>query len=275
VDELKSVIYLKDKPIASVSASQGLQIEGNEAYVPQVLRFPDQVITRDDPEAFVANLYRELSGSYVRASKPLNTVEKLTKQPPRPGLVPQSGDPEHPVRWVRPQEQEEAKPKTGLTSEDMLNANDAAEEIADRLDDSLTDAQSDDIAFILTTFSDLKNPNNTVLRNSEGGLEAVATRRIEYTGGGQYSMYVDELATHPKNLAWAGHPDRMRGAGTRMLVQLAQEALQNKASSLQLYSRPSAVPFYEKIGFKKSDISRESAVHMVIQLGGLRELAAL
>jgi DNA topoisomerase I len=33
----------------------------------------------------------------------------ISKQPPRPGLVPQSGDPEHPVRWVRPDRETEGR----------------------------------------------------------------------------------------------------------------------------------------------------------------------
>jgi len=36
----------------------------------------------------------------------------LAKQgPPRPGLVPKSGDPEHPVRWIRPTGVQGASPK--------------------------------------------------------------------------------------------------------------------------------------------------------------------
>ncbi len=39
----------------------------------------------------------------------MSKLRELTKAgPPRPGLVPQSGDPEHPKRWVRPEDAEES-----------------------------------------------------------------------------------------------------------------------------------------------------------------------
>ncbi len=53
--------------------------------------------------------------------------ELIKAGPPRPGLVPQSGDPEHPGRWVRPEDNEpsEAKVRRGelwRTSKDDLFA---------------------------------------------------------------------------------------------------------------------------------------------------------
>ncbi len=43
----------------------------------------------------------------VRMSRKLRELTKAG--PPRPGLVPQSGDPEHPVRWIRPKTQESSQ----------------------------------------------------------------------------------------------------------------------------------------------------------------------
>lgn len=54
----------------------------------------------------------------------LSILERLTRLagPPHPGLVPQSGDPEHPVRWVRPEgadvEQKPAASKVGRAFKD-------------------------------------------------------------------------------------------------------------------------------------------------------------
>ncbi len=37
-------------------------------------------------------------------------IPVIRKQPPRPGLVPQSGNPEHPVRWIRPEGEQRLDP---------------------------------------------------------------------------------------------------------------------------------------------------------------------
>lgn len=45
--------------------------------------------------------------------KSIHKLEKLMKAgPPPPGLVPQSGDPEHPIRWIRPKEDAAPKQET-------------------------------------------------------------------------------------------------------------------------------------------------------------------
>ncbi len=43
------------------------------------------------------------------------------KGPPRPGLVPQSGNPEHPGRWVRPSEGGSSKPVSSSTQQASVN----------------------------------------------------------------------------------------------------------------------------------------------------------
>lgn len=47
----------------------------------------------------------ELYSKYEGTTPDLAVLPRVTKQgPPRLGLVPQSGDPQHPYRWVRPKE---------------------------------------------------------------------------------------------------------------------------------------------------------------------------
>ncbi len=49
--------------------------------------------------------YPDLAGGKMMKTQVIQGLEKLIKVgPPRPGLVPQSGDPEHPGRWVRPED---------------------------------------------------------------------------------------------------------------------------------------------------------------------------
>ncbi len=64
-----------------------------------------EVIFGEDPDPEMAA--HDMAGK--GANDWIKTVHK--QGPPRPGLVPQSGDPEHPVRWIKPKGDNVEKPK--------------------------------------------------------------------------------------------------------------------------------------------------------------------
>lgn len=59
--------------------------------------------------------------------------------------------------------------------------------------------------------------------------------------------YVEYLATNPLNLIGEG----ISGAGTTALASIAEDALAMGLKEMKLYALDKAIPFYEKIGFKR------------------------
>ena len=109
------------KPFADIGTKEGLAQRLSTYFgesASKYLRMPrselqsvfDDVVRRDRQGMITAVEQRVPAGQYRTGGKMMKTqviqgLEKLIKVgPPRPGLVPQSGDPEHPGRWVRPED---------------------------------------------------------------------------------------------------------------------------------------------------------------------------
>ena len=70
---------------------------------------------------------KEEKGLVTDMPGPARGVEK--QGPPRPGLIPQSGDPQHPVRWVRPEEQGAPTDKPSQVSESSIDQRKVVQEV--------------------------------------------------------------------------------------------------------------------------------------------------
>ncbi len=94
------------------------------------------------------------------------------------------------------------------------------------------------------------SPKSTrAILNKKGELEAIAS-----IGETKDSLYVNDLATAPKNLD-KKDPGYVRGNGTKMIAEIAKESLdRGKKGRITLNALPQAIPFYEKVGFKITSV---------------------
>jgi hypothetical protein len=112
----------------------------------------------------------------------------------------------------------------------------------------------------MTTDDDFKK---RAVKDSNGNIQAVATVKnrtkknddydIEYLSGHKHEKHleIEYLATSPYNLPGANAPNKVKGAGTRMIAEVVKES-QKKGygGRVRLVATPEAEKFYEKIGFK-------------------------
>ena len=92
---------------------------------------------------------------------------------------------------------------------------------------------------------DIKNANFSGVLDSEGRLQAAYISRETETG-----YYVDFLASAPWN-CFSDHPNKKTGAGASAMEAVIKTATKKNKGQINLESTSSAVPFYEKVGFKK------------------------
>ena len=76
------------------------------------------------------------------------------------------------------------------------------------------------------------------------------------------SLYVDYLATHPKNIRAEVNPapERVGGAGTALIEQAVARALELKKKMVSLDFLESAWGFYSKLGFSENGYRMEKSV---------------
>ena len=81
--------------------------------------------------------------------------------------------------------------------------------------------------------------------DSNGKLQAAYISRETDKG-----YYVDFLASAPWNCL-ESHPDKRKGAGASAMEAIVRTAVSKNKGRINLQSTTNAVPFYEKVGFKK------------------------
>lgn len=92
---------------------------------------------------------------------------------------------------------------------------------------------------------DIKDAKFSGVIDSKGRLQAAYISRETETG-----YYVDFLASAPWN-SLSDHPSKKTGAGASAMEAIIRTATKKNKGQINLESTSSAVPFYEKVGFKK------------------------
>ncbi len=91
----------------------------------------------------------------------------------------------------------------------------------------------------------IKDADFSGVVDSEGRLQAAYISRETDTG-----YYVDFLASAPWN-SLSDHPNKKTGAGASAMEAVIRTATKKNKGQINLESTSSAVPFYEKVGFRK------------------------
>lgn len=98
----------------------------------------------------------------------------------------------------------------------------------------------------------LSGKNITGVRDNSGNLQAVIDYSIVDTGVNKF-IKVDYLVTAPWNITGRSSKS-VRGAGTEAIINAITDGLEKGSSGeVRLIAASKAVPFYEKLGFKKQD----------------------
>lgn len=90
-----------------------------------------------------------------------------------------------------------------------------------------------------------KNANFSGIVDSKGNLQAACVSRETDAG-----YYIDYLASAPWN-SLESHPNKKTGAGASAMEAIVRTAVSKNKGQINLESTTNAVPFYEKVGFKK------------------------
>jgi hypothetical protein len=177
----------------------------------------------------------------------IETIEKraltgprfISKQPPRPGLVPESGDPEHPYRWIRPkdddispkltpeQEQEEFEQKFPHGSNTIDN--DAHQEFLDYVRDKGVDEARLSV-FLANINSWLSNEANAMRRIEMIMAEPIGEVLYEFT---QEKM----KEKHP-----GGYVTLYRGVYGEIAAEIWESAQSSKEIQLKSHELSSWTP---------------------------------
>lgn len=97
----------------------------------------------------------------------------------------------------------------------------------------------------LFDMSEYEDANFGGIVDSKGNLQAAYITREDEKG-----YYVEYLASAPWN-SLGSHPKKKTGAGASAIESIIQTAISKNKGQLELESTRNAVPFYEKVGFKK------------------------
>jgi hypothetical protein len=116
-------------------------------------------------------------------------------------------------------------------------------------------------------FSHAESPENTrILKDDKGDIQSAAT-----VTEAKDSMRIEYLATAPWNVK-GGEKKSVKGAGTKMIEEIIQESIKKgKGGSITLEALDSAIPFYEKIGFRNMGENDEGAVEMKLDSNSAKE----
>lgn len=171
--------------------------------------------------------------------------------PPRPNLTWKPST----HRWIRPKEVEEQfkwYTDEKMSPDEIDDMDDFVRKVTQ--DTGNIDDTSFDRAFeSLQLFKAMEREDGetVTLRGNEGGIEGAAQYSMINQGDALGSvLYINYLASHPKNIPGLKHPDKIRGAGSTLVIKLAQEAVDNDADTLLLDPSKGAVGFYEGLGFE-------------------------
>ena len=110
----------------------------------------------------------------------------------------------------------------------------------------------------LLIMKDDKNVNFSGVVDSEGNLQSAYICRETDKG-----YYVDYLASAPWN-SLPDHPSKKTGAGASAIEAIVRKAVSAKKVQVDLESTRSAIPFYEKVGFKKQKGGEPSYPDMML-----------
>ncbi len=117
----------------------------------------------------------------------------------------------------------------------------------------------------------LENPIVYTAQDKEKCIQGIALARM-YKG---YNC-LEYLITNPNNIPVSPVGATLRGVGTKLVAHFAKDVLtQKKKESEKLYllSRPSAVDFYKKLGFKMyPEENHRDLVYMELDRAGMKEL---
>lgn len=128
--------------------------------------------------------------------------------------------------------------------------------------DKVDEEKIDDSASISKAVLQYINRGNSKVAgvvDSKGNLQA----SFSYTANKQ-GVHIDYLASSPWNLM-AGHPNQTKGAGTSAIESAIH--LSHKSGGkgrVELFALPNAVPFYEKMGFKRKNVAEEGLPEMIL-----------
>jgi N-acetylglutamate synthase-like GNAT family acetyltransferase len=90
--------------------------------------------------------------------------------------------------------------------------------------------------------------------------------------------WLEFLVTNPQNIPIHPYESAMRGVGTKLVAHVARDILQGKkhrCKKLHLWARPTAVGFYQKLGFETPYLhTNTETTYMVLKRKALRALAA-
>lgn len=113
-----------------------------------------------------------------------------------------------------------------------------------RLDEKRIQAATDIIENLFDMMED-ENANFGGIVDSKGNLQSAYISKETPNG-----YYVDFLASAPWNCL-PDHPNKKTGAGASAIEALVKDAISKKEGQIELFAVLNAVPFYEKIGFKR------------------------
>lgn len=190
----------------------------------------------------------------------------------RKGLIPKTGNWEHPGRWIKPEDEEKLTESRmnfsfKADAEKALNlwekySREIQEEIESELDEQK-------VEFSIGVMEELQNAEDfsRFIVDNNGNVEAAAIvydYDEEIMGGNV--LKIEQAATNPKNLPFSNHPEKVKGAGTSLLHGIFQEALEKNKESVVLEPAHGSETFWSKFGFEESD----DGIHMEINQNQIR-----
>jgi hypothetical protein len=119
----------------------------------------------------------------------------------------------------------------------------------------------------------LKNKKLNFFAAYDKNTKSIKGIAVANFNGKNYKAELDELLVNPENIQSIGLKP-MKGIGKAIVQRVAKEVLAKKGYELGTYSLPSAVPFYEKLGFSDLGGGANSALsEMYLDKKGLQKLA--
>ena len=110
----------------------------------------------------------------------------------------------------------------------------------------------------LVDMAEYEEYNFTGIVDSKGNLQAAYVSHETEKG-----YYVDYLASAPWN-SLESHPNKKTGAGASAMEAIVKTAIGKNKGQIELESTKNAIPFYEKIGFKRQTKKEEMYSEMTL-----------